>query len=261
MAPSRAFFIARDRDERRRLNTSKDDDDVRGNERRRNGDPGARRPGRETSVRLSGRRGAADLRRHLRAGQGAAHPRPPRAGRGARRRRLCALDRQVGLRAGHLRSRRHQRGHRPHRRADGFDPDRLHHRPGADASDRQRRLPGMRHRRHHAALHQVQLPGEAHRGPAARAARGVPYRLERAARARWSSISRRTSSSPRALYREARRAFAHTGYQPAGQGRPRQDQGRRRPDGARQAADVLHRRRRDQLRPARQRRCCANWSS
>ena len=26
---------------------------------------------------------------------------------------------------------------RPHRRADGFDPARLHHRPGADASDRQ----------------------------------------------------------------------------------------------------------------------------
>ena len=29
---------------------------------------------------------------------------------------------KVGVRAGHLRPRRHQRRHRPHRRADGFDP-------------------------------------------------------------------------------------------------------------------------------------------
>ena len=36
----------------------------------------------------------------------------------------------------------------------------VHHRPGADASDRQRRLPGMRHGRHHPALHQAQLAGE-----------------------------------------------------------------------------------------------------
>ena len=38
---------------------------------------------------------------------------------------------------------------------DGFDPARLHHRPGADPSHRLRRLPGMRHGRHHAALHQA----------------------------------------------------------------------------------------------------------
>ena len=44
--------------------------------------------------------------------------------------------------------------------ADGFDSARLHHRAGADASDRQRRVPGMRHGRHHAALHQAQLAGE-----------------------------------------------------------------------------------------------------
>ncbi len=74
---------------------------------------------------------------------------------------------------------RHQRRHRPDRRADGFDPGRLHHRPGADASHRQRRLPGGGHGRHHAAVHQAQLPGEAHRGSAARAARGVPHRRER----------------------------------------------------------------------------------
>ena len=32
--------------------------------------------------------------------------------------------------------------------------------PGADAPDRQRRVPGMRHGRHHAALHQAQLSRE-----------------------------------------------------------------------------------------------------
>ena len=45
------------------------------------------------------------------------HPGPARAGRGARRGRLCALDRQGRLRAGDVGSRRHQCGHRPDRRA------------------------------------------------------------------------------------------------------------------------------------------------
>ena len=57
----------------------------------------------------------------------------------------------------------------------------VHHRPGADASDRQRRLPGMRHGRHHAALHQAQLPGEERQRSPARAARGVPHRRARPA--------------------------------------------------------------------------------
>ena len=48
--------------------------------------------------------------------------------------------------------------------------------------DRQRRVPGMRHGRHHPAVHQIQLSREKHRRPAARAARGVPYRRQRPAR-------------------------------------------------------------------------------
>ena len=59
--------------------------------------------------------------------------------------------------------------------------DRLHHRASSDSLDRQRRVPGMRHRRHHPAVHQIQLFGQAHRGSAARAARGVPHRLKRTA--------------------------------------------------------------------------------
>ena len=60
-------------------------------------------------------------------------------------------------------------------------PRRLHHRPGADAPDRQRRLPGVRHGRHHAALHQAQLAGEERRRSLARAARGVLRRPHRPA--------------------------------------------------------------------------------
>ena len=151
-------------------------------DRRGNGDRGARRSRCRAPVRLSRRRGAADLRRLVSAGQGAAHPGAARAGRRARRRRLCALDRQGRRRPRHLGTGRHQRRHRPHRRAVRLDPDRRPHRAGADASDRQRRLPGMRHRRHHPAVHQIQLSGQERRGSAARAARGVPHRRERAAR-------------------------------------------------------------------------------
>ncbi len=49
-------------------------------------------------------------------------------------------------------------------------PTRRHHRAGADPSDRQRRVSGMRYCRHHPAMHQIQLSGEEHRRPAARAA-------------------------------------------------------------------------------------------
>ena len=61
------------------------------------------------------------------------------------------VDRQGRRRAGHLRPGRHQCGHRHRHRLHGLDPDGDHHRPGADARDRPGRVPGMRHRRHHAA--------------------------------------------------------------------------------------------------------------
>ena len=49
-------------------------------------------------------------------------------------------------------------------------------------ADRQRRLPGSRHLRHHALLHQAQLPGQEPRGPAADHPRGVLHRLQRPSR-------------------------------------------------------------------------------
>ena len=151
-------------------------------DRRRDGDQGHGRPGRRVRVRLSRRRGAADLRRAGPAGEGQAHPGPPGRRRGACGGRLRALDRQGRRRARHVRPRRHQRGHRPHRRAVRFHSRRLLHRPGADASDRLGRVPGVRHGRHHALVHQAQLSREERRRPRPRAARGVLRRAHRPAR-------------------------------------------------------------------------------
>jgi hypothetical protein len=142
-------------------------------DRRRDDRPRAHRSWRDRHFRLSRRRGAPDLRRDLPAERGPAHPGPPRAGRRPRRRGLCAFDRQAGRCTGDLRPRRHQHGDAAHRRADGLDPAGLHLRPGADASDRQRRVPGMRHRRHHAPLHQAQLAGARRQRSRKGAARGV----------------------------------------------------------------------------------------
>ena len=142
---------------------------------------------------------------------------------------------------------RDQCGDRPDRRADGFDPDRLHHRAGADASDRQRRVPGMRHGRHHAALHQAQLSREERSNDLPRvlheafhiAASGRPGpgggRHPEGRPVRQGHLSRAEGGAAQELQAE-------------GQGRPRQDQGRGRDDGERQAADVLYRRRRHQFR-------------
>jgi hypothetical protein len=97
---------------------------------------------------------------------------PPSPRRGTPRHRQ---DRRL-LR--HLRTRRHQPDHRPRRRSDGFHPDRRPHRPGFHQTHRQRRLPGSRHVRHHALLHQAQLPGQEPRRPPADHPRSLlPRRL------------------------------------------------------------------------------------
>ena len=139
----------------------------------------------------------------------------PRAGRRPCRRRLCPLHRQARRGAGDLRSRRHQCRHRPDRCADGFHSAGGAHRPGADASDRHRRLPGMRHGRHHPALHQAQLAGEGRRticrACCTRPSRSPPP----AAPARWWSTFPRTSSSrPAPITARSRSITAPTGPRP-----------------------------------------------
>ena len=65
--------------------------------------------------------------------------------------------------------------------------------PGADARDRPGRLPGVRHRRHHAAVREAQLPGQGREGPGRHDQEGVLPGVHRTSRARCSSTSRRTS--------------------------------------------------------------------
>ena len=96
-------------------------------------------------------------------------------------------------RARHVGSGRHQRGDRHRDRVHGLDPDGGAHGPGADARDRPGRVPGVRHRRHHAALRQAQLPRQGREGPRGHDQEGVLPRRHRPARARCWSTSRRTS--------------------------------------------------------------------
>ena len=92
---------------------------------------------------------------------------------------------------------RHQHRHPAVRRLHGLDPDGGHHRPGGD----RRRIGTDAFQECDTtgitmAGHQAQLPG--HRGPGhpPHRPRGVPHRHDRAARARCSSTSPRTSSTP-----------------------------------------------------------------
>ena len=139
---------------------------------------------------------------------------------------------------------RHQRGDRHRDRVHGFDPDGGHHRPGADARDRPGRVPGMRHRRHHAAVRQAQLPRQGRQGPRARR-------------------SRRRSTSPRPagpgpvlvdIPKDVTQASTEFTYpktvvaalvQPGDQGPRRADQEGGAAAARGEAADGLHRRRRD----------------
>ncbi len=110
------------------------------------------------------------------------HPRPPRAGRRAHGR---------GLRPRHRPPRRRPRdvgpgGHQPRHAADGrlhgLHPDGRHHRPGAHPRHRQRRLPGVRHRRHHPLGDEAQRAGDDPGGDPAGDPPGVPPGVDGPAR-------------------------------------------------------------------------------
>ena len=214
--------------------------------------PGAGRAGRRGDIRLSRRRGAADLRRDLQAELDPPHPGAPRAGRGARRRGLRPQHRQGRRGAGHLGTGRDQHRDRADRRADGQRAGGLPDRPGADPHDRQRRLPGGRHGRHHPALHQAQLPGQIRRRAGARDPRGVPRRAQRPAGPGGGRPAQGHPDGAGAVH--AARSGAPSHLQPAARAAAGADRAGGRADGEGAAADLLRRRRRDQFGTARRRR-------
>ena len=133
--------------------------------------------------------------------------------------------------------------------AHGLDSAGLHHRPGADPSDRLRRLPGMRHDRHHPQLHQAQLSRAPRRGSAAHPARGLLYRFARPARPGGRRHSEGRAIRQRRLHVPEKRPAQDLSA--AAQGRSRARSARGRDDGGGEEACLLHRRRRHQFRPSR----------
>ena len=153
--------------ERRVLSARRSRDDAI--ERRRRGPPLARGRGRRRRLRAPGRRDPADLRRVRARHDRAPRPRPARAGRRAHGRGLRARVRARRRRDRHLRPGRDEPRHADRRRVDGLDAARLRHRPGAVAPDRHRRLPGVRHHRHHDPDRQALVARPGRRGDPARA--------------------------------------------------------------------------------------------
>ena len=117
------------------------------------------------------------------------------------------------------------------------------------ASDRQRRLPGMRHRRHHAATAPSTIIWCKHdRRSAARAARGVSRRAERPAGSGRGRYSEGRAIRQRRLCR-AGHGSQHKSYRPKLKGDADKIEQAVDLMIAAQAAGLLHRRRRHQFRP------------
>ena len=125
---------------------------------------------------LPGRRDPPDLRRVRARHDDSPRARPARAGRGAHGRGLCPRVRPRRRRDRDVGARRDEPRHPDRRRVDGLDAARLHHRPGALAPDRHRRVPGVRHHRHHHPGGQALVARLGRRGDPARDQGGVPRR-------------------------------------------------------------------------------------
>ncbi len=173
------------------------------------------------------------------------HPRPPRAGRRPHGRGVCPRHRASRGRHGHQRSGGHQHGHAAVRCVHGLDPDGVHHRAGADHRDRHRRVPRVRHRRHHPQRHQAQRAGHDRAEPADGRAPVVPHRHHRPA---GPDADRRAEGRAAELdgvvladRRRSRRQPAR--LPPQREGPPADDQGGRQVDRGLRATGALRRRR------------------
>ena len=111
-------------------------------------------------VRVSRRRDPSRLRRDARLPD-PSHSRAARAGRDAHGRRVRARDGPGRRRDRDVRPRRDEHGDRHRHRDARLVADRLHHGPGRQQADRQRRVPGDGHHRRHAAGDEAQLPRDA----------------------------------------------------------------------------------------------------
>ena len=218
--------------------------------------PAGRR--RQVPLGLPRRRGPLHLRRALQAGHDPARAGAPRAGGRARGRRLCARHRRGRRRAGHLRPGRHQCRHRHRHGLHGLDPDGDHHRPGADAGDRPRRLPGVRHGRHHAPDRQAQLPRQGRARPGDDDEEGLPHRPHRPARPGGGRHAEGRVDGDGAVPAIRRRVEMRS-YNPVRKGHGGQIRKAVQLLLARQAALHLHRRRR--ASSATPRPSCARWST
>ena len=98
----------------------------------------------------------------------------------------------------------------------------VHHRPGAVDRHRHRRLPGVRHRRHHPSRHQAQRAGDRRAGHPPHRPGGVPHRHHRPAR---PGAHRRPQGHPSRPTMDwgtgRRRRSTLPGYKPTTKGHPR----------------------------------------
>ena len=85
-------------------------------------------------------------------------------------------------------------GYRHRHRADGLRAYGRHHRTGGQGRNRLRRLPGVRHHRHHSAHYQAQLPRDDRRGNPGRNQGGVLHRQHGQTGPRFSWTNRRMCS-------------------------------------------------------------------
>lgn len=150
--------------------------------RRHRAHEGTGRRERRIHLGLPWRLGPLHLRRAVQARQDSTRARAPRAGRRARRGRVLALDGQGRRVSRHVRPGRDERGDGHRHRLHGFDPARRDQRPGADRGDRPGRVPGVRYRRHHAAVREAQFPREGRARARANRQEGVLHRAHRPAR-------------------------------------------------------------------------------
>ena len=186
-------------------------------------DPGLPQAGGgERHLRAAGRPGDPPVRRAPRRSGHPHLPGAPRAGRRAYGRRVREGHRPGRGLHGHLGAGGDQPGHADRRRLHGLGAAGGDHRPGRLHAGRHRRLPGGRHRRHHAADREALLPDQGRRRAAAGPRRGPVHRPVAAAPGRCWSTSASTSGRARSRTSPTPSRRCPATARPPAPGHPRQ---------------------------------------